>query len=98
MEDHYAPSALVFGALIAAIAAGYYYFRMNAVLAFWLAYILTRPLGASIGDFLAQTPKDGGLGWGTTGTSVVFLCIIASLVVYLSFKRKKTALSADQQD
>ena len=94
----YAQSALVFGALIAMVMAGFYYLRLNAVLAFWLAYILTRPLGASIGDLLSQPTKVGGLGWGTTGTSVVFLCIIASLVVYLSFKRRKPALSTDQQD
>lgn len=88
----YAQSALVFGAAIAIITVGYYYFRMNAVLAFWLAYILTRPLGASIGDLLAQPTKEGGLGWGTTGTSMVFLCIIASLVIYLSLQHKKPAL------
>jgi len=88
----YAPSALVFGALIAIVSAGYYYFRMNAVLAFWIAYILTRPFGASIGDLLSQPTKNGGLGWGTTGTSMVFLSIIASLVIYLSLKRKKPAL------
>ena len=88
----YAPSALVFGALIAIVSAGYYYFRMNAVLTFWIAYILTRPFGASIGDLLSQPTKNGGLGWGTTGTSMVFLSIIASLVIYLSLKHKKPAL------
>jgi uncharacterized membrane-anchored protein len=85
----YTMSALVFGALIAMILTGYYYFRMNAVLAFWLAYILTRPLGASIGDLLSQPSKAGGLGWGTTGTSMVFLSMIASLVIYLSLNPKK---------
>ncbi|MBE9020752.1 hypothetical protein IQ272_32425, partial [Chroococcidiopsidales cyanobacterium LEGE 13417] len=88
----YAQAALVFGTLIAAIAAGYYYLRMNAVLAFWLAYILTRPFGASIGDLLSQPTKNGGFGWGTTGTSMLFLSIITSLVIYLSLKRKKPAL------
>lgn len=88
----YAQSALVFGALIAMISAGYYYFQMNAVLAFWLSYILTRPFGASIGDLLSQPTKNGGFGWGTTGTSMLFLCIITSLVIYLSLKRKKSAL------
>lgn len=87
----YAQSALIFGALIAMTTAGYYYFRMNPVLAFWIAFILTRPLGASIGDLLSQPAKVGGLGWGTTGTSMVFLSIIASLVIYLSFKHKKRA-------
>lgn len=88
----YAQSALVFGAAIAIIATGYYYFRMNAVLAFWLAYILTRPFGASIGDLLSQPTKNGGFGYGTVGTSMLFLSIIASLVIYLSLKRKKPVL------
>jgi uncharacterized membrane-anchored protein len=85
----YLQAALVFGTAIAAIAAGHFYFRMNAVLAFWLAYILTRPLGASIGDLLSQPTKNGGYGLGTVGTSVLFLAIITSLIIYLSFKQKK---------
>jgi uncharacterized membrane-anchored protein len=60
---------------------------MNAVLAFWLAYILTRPLGASIGDFLSQPRADGGLGLGTTVTSIIFLAAILLVVVYLSITR-----------
>jgi len=87
----YAQSALVFSILIAIVAVGYYYFRMNAVLAFWIAYILTRPLGASMGDLLSQPAKSGGLGLGTVGTSMLFLTIIVSLVIYLSLKQKKQA-------
>jgi len=60
----------------------------NAVLAFWLAYILTRPLGASIGDYLSQARTDGGLGLGTTTTSALFLITILGLVVYLTLTRK----------
>ncbi|MBA3788880.1 hypothetical protein H0X32_00600 [Patescibacteria group bacterium] len=59
-----------------------------AVLAFWIAYILTRPLGASIGDYLSQTGGDGGLGLGTTLTSLIFLAAILFLVIYLSLTRK----------
>ncbi|MBH8576801.1 hypothetical protein I8752_28185 [Nostocaceae cyanobacterium CENA369] len=95
----YAQSALIFGASIAIIAIGYYYLKMNAVLGFWLAYILTRPLGASIGDLLSQSPTNGGFGFGTVGTSMLFLSIIVSLVIYLSFKRNKPALqTSDRQD
>ena len=62
---------------------------LNAVLAFWLAYILTRPLGASIGDEMSQNShKYGGLGLGTTGTSYIFLGCILALVAYLSITRK----------
>ncbi|MBP5975696.1 hypothetical protein HW132_23900 [Brasilonema sp. CT11] len=95
----YAESALIFGASIAIIASSYYYFHMNAVLAFWLAYILTRPLGASIGDLLSQPASKGGFGLGTVGTSMLFLSIITSLVIYLSLKRKKSvSLPIDSQN
>ena len=60
----------------------------NAVLAFWLIYILTRPLGASIGDYLSQAHSDGGLGLGATTTSALFLIAILGLVVYLSLTRQ----------
>jgi uncharacterized membrane-anchored protein len=81
-------SALMFGGLIAAVAVAHFRFRLNAVLAFWIAYILTRPLGASLGDYLSQTRHDGGLGLGTTGTSALFLAAILSLVVYLAVTRR----------
>ncbi len=61
---------------------------MNAVLSFWLAYILTRPLGASIGDCLSQPKEDGGLGLGTTVTSFIFLTAILVLVIYLSATKR----------
>ena len=67
------------------IAIAYYGLKANAVLAFWLAYIMTRPLGASIGDFMSQhSHKYGGLGLGTTGTSYIFLGCILALVVWLT--------------
>ncbi len=74
---------LAFGALIAAIA-GAWYLGANAVLTFWLAYILTRPLGASLGDLLSQSQPNGGLGLGTVQTSIIFLSVIATLVMWLS--------------
>ncbi|ULO10352.1 hypothetical protein H1230_14290 [Paenibacillus sp. 19GGS1-52] len=77
-------SALIFAALIGAVTLAHYRFKLNAVLAFWIAYILTRPLGASLGDYLSQPRGDGGLGLGTTGTSIIFLVTILILVVYLS--------------
>ena len=58
------------------------------MLAFWLAYILTRPLGASIGDGLSQPTSAGGLGLGTTGTSYLFLACIFGLVAFLSITRR----------
>jgi uncharacterized membrane-anchored protein len=80
----FAVSGAIFAGLIALIALAHLRFGLNAVLAFWLAYILTRPLGASIGDGLSQSSKDGGLGLGTTGTSYLFLGCILALVVFLA--------------
>jgi uncharacterized membrane-anchored protein len=74
---------LVFGLLIA-VFAGAYYVGVNAVLTFWLAYILTRPLGASLGDLLSQARPYGGLGLGTVWTSIGFLVVITVLVTFLS--------------
>src|SRR4051794_21827625 len=81
----YGPSILIFGGMIAAVTVAHYGLKLNAVLAFWLAYILTRPLGASIGDYLSQSPDDGGIWEGTMGTNTIFLCILFLLVIYLVF-------------
>jgi len=87
-------SALMFAALIAAVAGAHFRFRLGAVISFWIAYILTRPLGASLGDFLSQPRADGGLGLGTVATSALFLTTILALVVYLSVTRKDATLAA----
>jgi uncharacterized membrane-anchored protein len=85
----YAVSIAIFGGGIAVVAVGHYVLRANAILTFWLAYILTRPLGASIGDELSQkSHKYGGLGLGTTGTSYIFLTCILVLVAYLSVTKR----------
>jgi uncharacterized membrane-anchored protein len=74
---------IVFGALIAIVALPY--FRgAHPVLTFWIAYVLTRPLGASLGDLLSQAQAYGGMGLGTIVTSAVFLTIIVVLVAFLS--------------
>ena len=85
----YATSALVFGALIGVVTFAYFVFKANAILAFWVAYILTRPFGASCGDLLSQTASNGGLGLGTLGTSAVFLATILALVIYLTFSERR---------
>jgi uncharacterized membrane-anchored protein len=90
----YWKSGLWFAAFIALVTAVHYLLKVrlsasharhtsNAVVAFWLAYILTRPLGASIGDYLSQPTRAGGLGLGTVVTSVLFLLAILALVVFL---------------
>lgn len=61
--------------------------KLNGILAFWIAYILTRPLGASLGDYLSQTKVNGGLGLGTTVTSVIFLIGILAIIVFLAITK-----------
>jgi uncharacterized membrane-anchored protein len=90
----YAISAMLFGTVIGAIALAYYRFNLNAVLTFWLAYVLTRPLGASIGDLLSQPIKNGGLGFGTVGTTIAFVTTIAILIVYLSIQQQSISKSS----
>lgn len=85
----YAFSALIFMLAILVLTLSYYRFRMNEVLAFWMIYILTRPLGASIGDMLAQPTKLGGLGFGTLHTSAVFFSLIVMMIAYLTVHQDK---------
>ena len=88
MQLGYLPSALIFGGLIAAVGIANWRFHLNGILAFWIAYILTRPLGASIGDFLSQAHQDGGLGLGTVVTSALFLTAILAMVIFLAITKK----------
>src|ERR1700761_3143038 len=84
----YLPTVGIFAGAIAVIAFCHFALRMNAILSFWLAYILTRPLGASIGDYLASPKTEGGLGLGTTVTSIIFLSTILALVVFLAITKR----------
>ena len=91
----YLKSALLFGGAIAAITFAWRHLRLNSILAFWLAYILTRPLGASLGDYLSQPKADGGLGLGTNTTTLLFLAAILVVVVYLTISKRDQAPKVD---
>ena len=65
---------------------------LGAVLAFWITYILTRPLGASFGDLLSQATSYGGLGLGTAVTSVAFLVCIVAIVIAMTMKARAPRL------
>lgn len=89
----YAVALGLFAGGIAVVYALYRLHVINGVLAFWLAYILTRPLGASAGDLITQSPDDGGFGWGRLPVTGVILVIIIALVVYLTARERKTQSS-----
>ena len=88
---------ILFASLIGIIAIARFVFKVNVVFCFWAAYILTRPLGASIGDLLSQAPADGGLGLGTTVTSFVFLAVIVALAAYLGIKVRRQRAAAVEE-
>ena len=88
LELGYLAALGIFAAAIVVVAVLHFGLRMNAILSFWLAYILTRPLGASIGDYLASPTGEGGLGLGTNLTSIIFLSTILALVVFLAISKR----------
>lgn len=79
---------LAFGVLIAFVGV-FYSLGVNPVLTFWLAYILTRPLGASLGDLLSQSRHYGGVGLGTIHTSLAFLTVIVALVAWVTLEGER---------
>jgi uncharacterized membrane-anchored protein len=84
----YLLSGLLFAAVIAIPALGYWRFHWNAIFAFWFAYVITRPLGASFADWMGKPTSARGLGWGEGPVSLGFAVIIAVLVAYLSVTHK----------
>ncbi|MFO1201982.1 MAG: hypothetical protein U1E58_05030 [Tabrizicola sp.] len=82
----YLATGILFGMIIAALALGYFLLGLDAILGFWLAYIFTRPLGASFGDLLSQPPEYGGMGFGTIITSALFLAVIAGIVTVMTLR------------
>jgi uncharacterized membrane-anchored protein len=92
VSEHFGLGYLVSGLIfvVAVIATGIAYFalELNGVFSFWLAYILTRPVGASFGDLMAQPAEYGGMGFGTVVTSWIFLGTIAIVVLYMTLTSK----------
>jgi len=103
----YGKSVVLFAGLIALIALAYRKFNLNAIFAFWAAYVLTRPLGASIGDLLSQ-PREiapdadagtgKGFGLGTTVTSIIFLSAIVVIVILMTIQQRRRPVLIDETE
>lgn len=91
-------SGLIFAAIIAVPAIGYWRFGMNSILAFWFAYVVTRPFGASFADWLAVSSARGGLALGTGPVSFALAAMIAGFVAYLTVSGKDTPAREDVPD
>ncbi|HEY6424918.1 MAG TPA: hypothetical protein VIY28_17105 [Pseudonocardiaceae bacterium] len=87
----YAGGALVIGAVMALILAVHYFTRISSTLLFWMAFVLTRPLGATVGDFFSKPYAKGGLNLGTVGTSATLTAILLVLIGYTLVKQRKQA-------
>ena len=80
-------SVLLFAAIIAIPAIGWWRFKLNPILAFWFAYIVTRPLGASFADWFSK-PTNGGLGLGDGTVSAIALLVFIALVAYVALTKR----------
>ncbi len=90
----YLVSGVVFTVLIAVPAVAHRWLGLNAIVAFWFAYIVTRPLGASFADWLGVSHARGGLNWGTGGVSIGAAILIAGVVAYLAATQPAASATA----
>ncbi|RYF74372.1 MAG: hypothetical protein EOO39_08750 [Cytophagaceae bacterium] len=81
--------ALLIGSLIAIVILVHYFTKISSVILFWVAFVLTRPFGATFGDLLTKSTNKGGLGFGTQGSSLILFGILAGLILYTSLQKKK---------
>jgi uncharacterized membrane-anchored protein len=85
-------SALLLSAIMMALLAAHYFTHINHMLLFWIAFVLTRPLGATAGDFLSKPHDHGGLNWGTMWTSATLLAVLIGLVIYQALHLRRHPL------
>ena len=83
----YLASGILFGIVILIPAVAWWKLHLNAVAAFWCAYVVTRPLGASFADYISKPPTTSGIGFGDGPTAMVFTIAVAVAVVYLTIAR-----------
>jgi uncharacterized membrane-anchored protein len=81
-------SALLIGTLLLLIVLAYYFTKISRILLFWIAFVLTRPFGATFGDLLTKTKGKGGLGYGTEGASLILLGILVGLIIYSTVQER----------
>jgi len=81
--------AVLIAGLIGLVVLANYFTRLNRVMLFWIAFVLTRPFGATFGDFLTKPIQKGGLDYGTVGSSVILASLLAIFVIYTTLTEKR---------
>ena len=89
----YLTSGIVFAFIFCLPPIGFWVFRLNSIAMFWIAYILTRPLGASFADYLGKPKNSGGLGWGSGNVSLMFSALIFLILAVLVVRSQRTITS-----
>lgn len=91
----FAGGALLIGGLLSVLILVRYYTKVSRVFLFWLAFVLTRPFGATMGDFLMKSHEEGGLNFGTMGSSAILATILIALVLYTTLQMKNKVQKID---
>lgn len=94
----FAGGAFLISSLLALVLAAHYFSQISEVLLFWLAFVLTRPFGATLGDVLTKPHAKGGLDFGTVGSSIVLLSILGVCILFTTLKQKKLAVPKTSND
>ncbi|QED48300.1 COG4705 family protein [Cytobacillus dafuensis] len=94
----YLNTGIIVVIIIACVFLAWKFLKLDGVLAFWVAYILTRPLGASLGDYLSQPKVNGGLDLGATVTSVIFLIAILAIIIFLAVTKIDTTAKSETKE
>jgi uncharacterized membrane-anchored protein len=89
----FAWGALLISSLLALILAAHYFTQISQVFLFWVAFVLTRPFGATLGDLMTKTHAKGGLGYGTIGSSIVLASILGVCILFTVYRSRKVAIS-----
>lgn len=90
--------AVLIGALLGLVVLAYYFTQIDRVVLFWVAFVLTRPFGATFGDVLTKPFEKGGLNLGTVGSSIVLASLLVIFVVYTTIKHKDVATEPEVVD
>lgn len=94
----FAGGALLIAGLLALVLAAHYYTQISQVMLFWIAFVLTRPFGATLGDILTKPHAKGGLDFGTIGSSIVLVSILGVCIIFTTLNQKKLTAARTSND
>lgn len=90
----FAGGAILIGSLLTVVVLAHYFTNLSSIFLFWVAFVLTRPFGATFGDLLTKTTEKGGLGFGTQGSSLILFSILIVLIIYTNIRNRNSQLKS----